>query len=363
MPYTIVANLIQKSNTKLLIDLLKDPDRKSILKITAEIISLFYLYRCIPRHYFSRYLFKKDRTNIKDYFPNKFLYRIKTFFNDQGDKEVLENKLYFDFFYSQFNISIPKILMYNNKKIFVVDNSEREVNSVSDFKILLETIIRKTSTADSVIIKKTYGSYGGMSVYKIFLNQLATDPETIKNLYLEVTKSAFLFQETIKQHPEIDKLNPSSVNSIRFDTFIDQNGKADIISGYMRMSISNLCVDNISSGGCMVAIDLQTGKLKKYGFSLFNEIGMKILTEHPVTKVIFENLSIPFFEQAKELVIRTARLAPGLRLVGWDVAIGASGPILIEGNSNYDASGNDLSESGYRNNPVFRKILHEINYL
>lgn len=178
-----------------------------------------------------------------------------------------------------------------------------------------------------------------------------------------MTKSAFLFQETIIQHPEIDKLNPSSVNSIRFDTFIDQNGKTDIISGYIRMSISNLCVDNISSGGCMVAIDLQTGKLKKYGFSSFSVLGMKILTEHPVTKVIFENLSIPFFEQAKELVLKTARLSPGLRLVGWDVAIGVSMPILIEGNSNYDASGNDLSESCYRKNPVFRKILHEINYL
>ena len=353
----------QKTKSKLLLEILKDPERKPIFRITAEIISLFYLYKTIPRHYFSKYLFKKDRTNIKDYFPNKFLISIKPFFNDQGDKEVLENKLYFNFFYNQFNISIPKILMYNNKKIFVVDNLEREVNNVSDFKILLEKIIRKTATADSVIIKKTYGSFGGESVYKIFLNQLATDPETIKNLYFEVTKSAFLFQETIIQHPELDKLNPSSVNSIRFDTFIDQNGKADIISAFIRMSINNLCVDNVSSGGCMVAIDLQTGKLKKDGFSSLKVVGVKILTEHPVTKVIFENLSIPFFEQAKALVIKTAKLTPGLRLVGWDVAIGALGPILIEGNSNYDAGGNDISESGYRKNPVFRKILHEINYL
>lgn len=77
----------------------------------AEIISLAYLNKSIPRHYFTRYLFKKNRTNIRDYFPNKFLESIKPFFNDQGDKEVLENKLYFNFFYNQFNISIPKIYL------------------------------------------------------------------------------------------------------------------------------------------------------------------------------------------------------------------------------------------------------------
>jgi hypothetical protein len=50
-----------------------------------------------------------------------------------------------------------------------------------------------------------------------------------------------------------------------------------------------------------------------------------------------------------------------LGIVGWDVAIGKSGPILIEGNSDYDISGNDLAEGGYLTNTNFRKVLHEIN--
>jgi hypothetical protein len=52
-----------------------------------------------------------------------------------------------------------------------------------------------------------------------------------------------------------------------------------------------------------------------------------------------------------------------LRLVGWDVAIGASGPVLIEGNSDYDITGNDLADGGYFANPTFRKAFHEIKYL
>jgi hypothetical protein len=54
---------------------------------------------------------------------------------------------------------------------------------------------------------------------------------------------------------------------------------------------------------------------------------------------------------------------PGLRLVGWDIAIVEHGPILIEGNSDYDIAASNLAYGGYRTNPVFRKVLNEIDYL
>ena len=53
---------------------------------------------------------------------------------------------------------------------------------------------------------------------------------------------------------------------------------------------------------------------------------------------------------------------PSLRLIGWDVGIGTSGPVLIEGNSDYDITGSDLMYGGYRSNPVFKRVLKEINF-
>jgi hypothetical protein len=147
------------------------------------------------------------------------------------------------------------------------------------------------------------------------------------------------------------------------DTFINRDGKIDIISGHIRMSINNLHVDNMNAGGCFVSIDLQTGKLKKFGYSIFKTIGTKILTEHPITKTVFENVTIPYFPEAKELVLKTASYMPGLRLVGWDVGIGESGPVIIEGNSDYEIRGSDFANGGYLANTTFRKVLHEINYL
>ena len=81
---------------KLFLEILRDPDRKPMVTILSELFSLSLYYRKFPRHYFSRYLFKKGKTNIKDYFPDDFLYYgIKPKLNDKEWRDVLENKLFF----------------------------------------------------------------------------------------------------------------------------------------------------------------------------------------------------------------------------------------------------------------------------
>jgi len=354
----------KKGKKELLYELLNDTDRKSVFSIISDIFILTLYHKSFPKHYFSRYLFKKGKTNIKDYFSNNFLYyKLKPFFNEHSVRDVVENKLYFNFYYSQFNIASPKVLMYNHRKMFVKGNVNFEITSAAEFKKQLEDIFEQNPSYNSLFIKRTYGSYGGDQVFKITPPQLATDHELIDKLYSEVIKSGFLFQETVKQHPELDKLNPSCINTIRFDTFIDKEGKVEIMSAYLRMSTSNKHVDNIASGGCLVSIGLQSGKLKKEGYPGFSANGIVVHTFHPVTKTVFEGYSIPYFSEAKEMVLRAASLMPGLRLVGWDMAISESGPVLIEGNSDYNMIGNDLAEGGFLTNATFRKMLMEANLL
>jgi hypothetical protein len=349
---------------KLLLEILKDPDRKPVLAILKDLFSLCIYYRKFPRHYFSRYLFKKGRLNIKDYFPDDFLYHgIKPLLNDKECRDVLENKLFFHLYYGQYNLLLPKILMHNHKTTFILDGKSRHISNYEDFAILINELFEIAPASDSLIIKKTFWSYGGDKVFKISRSQVANRSQQLADLYSEVIKSGFLFQETVIQHDALSKLNPFSLNTIRFDTFMDKEGKVYIISGYMRMSINKHHVDNISSGGCKVGIDLMTGRLKKEGYSTLGYYGVKTLKSHPITETVFENFEIPYFDKAKRLVLEAAYLIPGLRIVGWDVAIGVSGPVLIEGNSDYGMSGNDLSEGGYRTNPIFRKILDEIKYL
>ncbi len=346
------------SKLGLVYEIFRDPNRKPIIRILWEIFYLTLYHKTFPP-YFARYLFKKGNSNIKDYFPNKFLNNIQTLLNDPEVIEVLENKLYFDFYYSQFNIRLPEILMYNHKKLFVFDNNSIMVQNAVGFNVQLGKLFKKKSSIDSIIIKKTYGSWGGDKIYKVFKDDLTNNQEKITKVYLDVIESGFLFQETVKQHSELNRLNPSCLNTIRFDTFIDKNGKIEIMQGNIRISGNNSYVDNISSGGFAVGIDMERGVLKKEGY--YGKITpLKLLTSHPITNVVFEDFKIPYFFEAKEFVIRAASFMPGLRIVGWDVAIGESGPLLIEGNYNYGMDGPDLFIGGYGSSAVFRKILNEI---
>ena len=122
-------------------------------------------------------------------------------------------------------------------------------------------------------------------------------------------------------------------------------------------------MDNTGSGGWAASINLGTGRLEKYGYRPFGKSGGQRITEHPLTKTVFEGFEIPDFEKAKELVVKAASIMPGLRLIGWDVGIGISGPVLIEGNSDYDLHGGDILYGGLGANPVFKKALEEFNYL
>ena len=340
----------------------QDKERKNIWRIWYELAQLWVIQGEIPSHYFGRHLYNKERTNILDYLPNKLLWSLWNKFNDVEGSNILKNKLYFNLFFSQFNISLPKILMYNHLNRFVIDNKSIEINSVHEFEVVLEDLVKNHTACKSVFIKKTYGSYGGSFTYRISADQLPLSQMALNEMYTEVCGSGYLFQETIQQHPQLNVINPSCLNTMRIDTFIDKEGKVEIISAFLRMSSNNLHVDNSSVGGCLSGIDLNSGRLKKQGYSSFTRAGGKILTEHPISRVTFENFSIPCFEEAKSLVIRVAGMVPNLRLIGWDVGIGITGPVIIEGNCGYDITLNDLAYGGYRTNPTFRKVLDEIHH-
>lgn len=351
----------QLSLWELIVQLYRDPERKSILRMAAEIIYLTLKFRSIPRHYFSRFLFKKDRVNISDYYPSKVLYNIKPHFNERGATEILENKLFFDFYYRQFSIPVPAILMYNHHHLFIAGNRKIDIHTVAEFVQLLKEVFQRNHITDSIFIKRTYGTYGGNKVFKLLFNQLEANPTIVEELFTEVVKSAYLFQETVKQHPEMNRLNASCLNTLRFDTFMDKDGKIDIICGALRTSITGSHVDNITSGGCAISVDLVSGRLHDDGFMSLKNGGIHLAHEHPASHIVFHDFKIPFFEEAKQLVLKAAECIPAVRLVGWDVAISETGPVLIEGNSDYDLAGTDFNTHGVKSHPVFRKVLKEVD--
>lgn len=339
----------------------RQPDRKSWFRILQELIHLTFYNRSLPTFYFSRHLYRKDRQNIKDFIPNKVLYGISEKMNDQEAASVLSNKLFFDLYYRPHIKALPRIIMFNHGNSFIAGAKQIKVSSIDKFEELLEMVVKNETNEDSVFIKKTYASHGGKNIFKIYKASFPLERDLLSEMYKSIINSAYIFQETVAQHDEINLINPYCVNTIRIDTIIDQEGNCNIGTAYLRLGLNKLPVDNLSSGGVSIGIDLESGTLQSYGFTSITQAGGSTLSEHPTTGTVFQDFKIPYFDEVKQLVIQAAKLTPSLRMVGWDVAISPKGPILIEGNNRYNLTAHDRHYGGYKGNPAFRRVMMELN--
>lgn len=136
-------------------------------------------------------------------------------------------------------------------------------------------------------------------------------------------------EEPIVQHPDMNKLYPDSINTVRLITFI-KDDEVNILGATLRIGNGGY-VDNAGSGGIFASIDTNTGKLDSVAF---DKTGNKI-EKHPITNQTIRDFQIPFWSQVINLCKKAALKVPDVRTVGWDVALTEKGPILIEGNDRW----------------------------
>ena len=125
----------------------------------------------------------------------------------------------------------------------------------------------------------------------------------------------------------MNKLNSSSVNTIRMVTVMNDQDEVTIIATFSRIGNGKV-VDNFNSGGMTARIDVETGKIIE---DAVNKNG-ELFEKHPITDTTIKGFQIPNWEEAKEMVKNAAKLSKHIRYVGWDVGLSNKGPVLVEGN-------------------------------
>jgi hypothetical protein len=155
----------------------------------------------------------------------------------------------------------------------------------------------------------------------------------------------FLFQERIRQHPLMSELNASSVNTMRLISFCSE-GRATVLYGVLRIGVQPGTVDNWAAGGLIVSIDLDRGELRGGGFFRPGAGGRTDV--HPDSGARFDGFKIPHFAAAMAMVKRLHEYLPHLYSIGWDVAISTDGPVIVEGNDDWDAGCLMVLEQGFK---------------
>lgn len=205
------------------------------------------------------------------------------------------------------------------------------------------------------IFAKVTDGFGGVGVERLCVSQYDNKKDLYDSL---LEKRQFIIEERIPQHPEMDRLCPTSINTLRVTTVLAK-GEAHVMYALVRMGNGTKAVDNISSGGmyCRVGED---GVIHVPAFC--DKTG-KCYETHPSTGTKLIGFAIPYFKEALEMVKRAAHVVPQIRYVGWDVAITPDGPVLVEGNTipGYDMCQNyyHLGEKHEGILPRFRAIFGE----
>lgn len=226
----------------------------------------------------------------------------------------LENKALVDVYFPE--IPFPQAYIRCINSILY----DKDMNVIS-----FEEAVRILEEKKQFVIKPALYSMQGHGVKKIDLEKVSNvSKEWFKELFYNATKN-FIVQEVVIQHPDIERLNPTSLNCCRI-TSIYLGGKYTY-GAMLKIGKKGSQVDNWNSS-YLVGINKD---------GILNDVGWddKI---HSVNKsdngILFGGIKYPCFDRVvSSIEYFHKKYFPQCGVVGWDVFIDVNDkPIVIEAN-------------------------------
>ena len=343
-------------NYKRIMVFIHDNDKKSFPKIVVEFFKLWLIKQRFPLHYFGRFLYRKEFTSPENFMDMKeyrsFIYANKN--SEEQHVNLLSNKFLFSLICEKYSLPSPKMVSYNLKKSFFLDDQIIEVKNVTDLKNYFRLVFSKSK--HEKIFLKSFCGYGGKEVFLLEYSNLENHLNHFGDIILN---DSFIHQQPIIQHKEINKIYPHSVNTLRVETYISADGSTNILGAFMRFGTGGSNIDNVSSGGFFVPIDIENGVLLQKGMQAMIYGGAQV-TEHPDTNFLFTGYRIPYFDEALDLCLKFCLYIPN-RLAGWDVAITPDGPIMVEGNHTPGITVGEIGYGGYVKHPLYKDMMSNLD--
>ena len=172
------------------------------------------------------------------------------------------------------------------------------------------------------VIKPSTDSSGG--------NDICFFPGTEDDLAIQQVMERYdridyLVQRAVIQHPELNRLNASSINTIRLVTLVFQ-GEAIILSSILRVGAPGSRVDNIGAGGyqCTIRPD---GFLEKTAYT--HRFGKEEIVEQTTEGVRFENFRIPVYDKVCAAALDYALRMPHMKYIAWDLAVDENEDVIL----------------------------------
>jgi len=285
----------------------KETKRSKTSLMLESIIDVFR-YNVSILEYFQFRFYDKNSLEKSTWAGTGFMYEYQLIMNPVEKRIILDDKAQF---YKNYN-------KYFVHKIGVVEALKAQPDLVK--KIL-------SNKANKLVFKQSDGKCGvGVEVIDAYkLNKDSLIPFMVK-------ENIDLVEEFIIQHPRLNELSPSAVNTVRIFTQLNNANEVILLGSRLRISV-NSPVDNMAAGNLAAPIDEVTGKI--IGAAVYSDITKNEETTHPVTGVDIVGFQVPFWEEILVMVKEAALMYPANRSIGWDIVVTEDGPGFIEGNHDW----------------------------
>ncbi len=177
---------------------------------------------------------------------------------------------------------------------------------------------------------------------------------------IEDYPEGFLFQSAIQQHPDMQNITGAAVGALRLVTLRDAEGIKPLYALWKIPSPTAMS-DNYWQNGSMIAEVDNSGRVMHCVQGTGPDYTR--IEKHPVSEAVFADIQIPHWNALNKTALDAHALFPEFGIVGWDIAIGQDGPIIIEANANphhvlYQlASGRGIKNADFM--PQFEAVASE----
>lgn len=244
--------------------------------------------------------------------------------------------------------NLSEILFADVKQPVVIIKNVNEFYYKNGMQLKAEDAISSCLKEDKFIIKPTIETGGGTGVQLYMTSQKNRDD--IKHLFNTYNDKDFIVQKVVDQHSEMRKLNPSSLNTLRICSYLNESG-VHIFSAIVRVGKANNFTDNCASGGIACGIDNE-GRIKEFGYLKYGQ--QRHTTD---SGILLKGFKIPAYFKAIECIKKIHHKVPYFRIISWDIAIdNEQDPVFIE----YNVYRQDISIMQLANGPLFGNFTDEI---
>jgi Sugar-transfer associated ATP-grasp len=173
-------------------------------------------------------------------------------------------------------------------------------------------------------------------LYRSIDGRWLTRDELFARLARRSRSVPLLIQPRLVNHEALQGLNNGALSTVRVLTCLNEAREPELVGAAMRMAIgSNRTVDNLHAGGIACAVDLETGVLGPAS-NLGADSRLGWLGRHPNTGARIEGAQLPMWGDVRKFAVDAHGAFSDRVIVGWDIAITADGPMLVEGNGSPD---------------------------